>query len=564
MTCTREYPYPVEVGKPGLDSVKILEDRDGDGRADKITTFADGLNIPIGLYPYKDGVICYSIPFIWHLRDTDGDGKCDQRDKLYGPFDHTRDTHGMCNSFTRGYDGWLYACHGYNNHSTVAGRDGNPVTMHSGNTFRIRLDGSRIEHYTYGQVNPFGMAYDARGDLLTADCHTKPVTLLIRGGHYDSFGKPHDGLGYVPDVMDHLHGSTAIGGIAVCTDQSSFPSVYENSAFGGNVMTSRVNRNSLIYQGGSLRAQEESDFMISGDPWFRPVDLQFGPDGALYVADFYNRVIGHYEEPLNHPGRDRTSGRIWRIVYRPSDERRDESPSLIEQNRLTPKALDVDGLIAQLDSPLLTTRMLAADRIADEFGSKATDAVRDAFQHPSSARHRIQLLWILFRLSAVTERELNAASRADDALLRAHAYRVRAELGDDFGDQTKQLLAGIGDPDPLVRREVVLASARHPAPLFVEPLMELYQRTPQTDPHSRHAIRMALRDHLRDDATFRQAEKGLSPDQVELVAGICLCTANTGGCCICCQQHSHTCICRPRNTWRVHQVGNRRRLRRSR
>jgi len=276
VSCTLEYPYPVKVGTAGRDSIKILEDRDGDGRAEKITTFADGLNIPIGLYPYKDGVICYSIPYIWHLRDTDGDGKCDRREKLYGPFDHTRDAHGLCNSFTRGYDGWLYACHGFNNQSTVSGDDGHQVTMHSGNTFRIRLDGSRIEHHTHGQVNPFGMAYDSQGNLLTADCHTKPVTLLLRGGYYNSFGKPHDGLGYVPDVMDHLHGSTAIGGLAICTDRTSFPAVYLNSAFGGNVMTSRVNRNSLLYHGSSVRAQEESDFLISGDSWFRPVDLKFG------------------------------------------------------------------------------------------------------------------------------------------------------------------------------------------------------------------------------------------------------------------------------------------------
>ena len=88
-------------------------------------------------------------------------------------------------------------------------------------------------------------------------------------------------------------------------------------------MTSRVNRNTLIYNGSSVRAQEEADFLISGDPWFRPVDLQFGPDGALYIADFYNRIIGHYEVRLDHPGRDRNSGRIWRIAYRPNEDRRD-------------------------------------------------------------------------------------------------------------------------------------------------------------------------------------------------------------------------------------------------
>src|SRR4029453_16242400 len=84
----------------------------------------------------------------------------------------------------------------------------------------------------------------------------------------------------------------------------------------GNVMTSRINRNKPEYHGSTIRAIEQPDFLATSDPWFRPVDLQVGPDGALYILDFYNRIIGHYEVPLPHPGRDRTSGRIWRVVYK--------------------------------------------------------------------------------------------------------------------------------------------------------------------------------------------------------------------------------------------------------
>ena len=164
-----EYPFRAPPDRKPRDTIKVLEDTDGDGRAETITTFADELNIPMGLYPYRDGVVCFSIPNVWFLRDTDGDGRSDVREKLFGPFDTTRDTHGMLNSFTRGLDGWLYACHGFNNRSTVAGRDGHKITMDSGNTFRMRLDGSRIEHYTFGQVNPFGMTFDRHGDFFTAD-----------------------------------------------------------------------------------------------------------------------------------------------------------------------------------------------------------------------------------------------------------------------------------------------------------------------------------------------------------------------------------------------------------
>ena len=324
VTSSTEYPYPAPDDRTPQDTIKILEDTTGDGRADQVTTFADGLNIPMGLYPYDGGVICFSIPYIWNLRDTDGDDHCDVREKLYGPFDCSRDTHGMCNSFTRGLDGWLYACHGFNNQSTVAGKDGHTVTLQSGNVFRMRLDGSRIEHVSHGQVNPFGMSFDRNGDLFTADCHTKPISLIMHGGYHESFGKPHDGLGYVPNVMEHLHRSTGIAGIALGED-THFPEAYQNSTFGGNVVTSRINRNRLIHRGSSVVAEEESDFLISEDPWFRPVDLQVSLDGALYVADFYNSIIGHYEVPLEHPKRDRHRGRIWKISHRkPSALRKPE------------------------------------------------------------------------------------------------------------------------------------------------------------------------------------------------------------------------------------------------
>jgi hypothetical protein len=147
ITESREYPYAAPTDRAGRDHVKILEDTNGDGRADKITTFADGLNIPIGLYPYRDGCVVFSIPHVWFLRDTNGDGRCDVREKLFGPMGYDRDTHGLNNAFRRGFDGWLYACHGFNNQTEVAGMDGHEITMQSGNTYRMRLDGSRVEHF---------------------------------------------------------------------------------------------------------------------------------------------------------------------------------------------------------------------------------------------------------------------------------------------------------------------------------------------------------------------------------------------------------------------------------
>ena len=174
ITESREYPWPTNTAP--RDTIRIFSDFDTNGRAGQVTTFATNLNIPIGLYPFqspaRDGskkltwkCIAWSIPNIWLFEDTDGDGVADKKEKLLGSFDHTRDTHGNQSSFRRGFDGWIYATHGFNNRSTVAGRDGHEVFLPSGNAYRFRPDGGRIEHWTHGQVNPFGLTFDALGNL---------------------------------------------------------------------------------------------------------------------------------------------------------------------------------------------------------------------------------------------------------------------------------------------------------------------------------------------------------------------------------------------------------------
>jgi glucose/arabinose dehydrogenase len=371
VTTSIEYPWAAPTNRVGRDRVMIFEDFGPDGRARKVTQFAEGLNIPIGVYPFRTDdthwkALVWSIPHIWLLEDTDGDGKADKRTPLYGPFDHTRDTHGNQASFRRGFDGWLYATHGFNNDSHVTARDGSHVDLNSGNTYRIRLDGSRIEHHTHGQVNPFGLAWDARGNLYSSDCHSAPLYQLLAGGWYPSFGKPHDGLGFAPVMLEHAHGSTAIDG-AVYYNDDLWPAEYRDTLFIGNVMTSRLNRDTITFNGSTPKATEQPDFLTTTDPWFRPVDATLGPDGALYIADFYNRIIGHYEVPLTHPGRDRERGRLWRVVYKGTDGRaRLRSPAL-------PK--DLDGLVGELGSPSLSRRLLAMGEIQDRFGAKALPAV---------------------------------------------------------------------------------------------------------------------------------------------------------------------------------------------
>lgn len=499
VTSTVEYPYPAAEPDQARDTVQILEDTDGDGRADRSTTFADRLNIPMGVLPTSDGAICFSIPSLWHLRDVDGDDRVDERVPLLGPFDTSRDTHGMVNALRDGEDGWIYACHGFNNQSHVTASDGSNIRMNSGNTFRFRRDGSRIEHYTRGQVNPFGMTRDEWGNWYSADCHSTPLTALLPGGCYPSFGRPHDGLGFAPPMMTHLHGSTAIGGLAYYQAEN-FPAAYRHLFFSGNVMTSRLNCDALQRHGSTAIAGEMPDFLTSDDPWFRPVDIQLGPDGALYVADFYNKIIGHYEVPLEHPGRDRNSGRIWRISYHGT-----QPHAALEQ--LTVNAADWQK---EFGSPN-TARRSAAVRMALDTGQPTSAVISQALGNTNNSEAlRISCLKLLFLRGDLQDDTVTPASQTPRLL--TEWLRLAAELPIE---QARKLLAQVRQELPYTDPQANRAALR----LFAVagnwqdiPALAQFTEHSSQDPALSHSARIAIRDLLRDPIQLDAATAAWNPN----------------------------------------------------
>jgi glucose/arabinose dehydrogenase len=418
-----EYPYSADKArwsdekgtrvKDSRDAIKILEDTDGDGKADKVTDFADGLNIPTGVLPWhkpehKAGCIAWSIPNIWYFADTDGDDKADVREVLFGPLGYEKDTHGMCSSFRLGLDGWVYATHGFNNTSHFKAKDGSTLDLHSGNVFRFKPDGSRVEPWTHGQVNPFGLAWDRYGNLYSADCHSSPIYQLIRGACYPSFGKPHDGLGFAPVMCEHSHGSTGICGI-VYIDGGVWGPEWDDHTFVGNCVTSRVNHDKVTFTGSTPKANEQPDFLTSDDPWFRPVDLQLGPDNALYIADFYNKIIGHYEVPLDHPGRDKERGRIWRVVKKGV------------QKEFNAAAVRVDELVTELGSDNLTRRSLVVQEIFSRYRMGTPQDFPDALSKAKlSAAQQVFAGWVVERINQIAGASIELSSDAKDELAVAH------------------------------------------------------------------------------------------------------------------------------------------------
>ncbi|HMC12274.1 MAG TPA: PVC-type heme-binding CxxCH protein, partial [Pirellulaceae bacterium] len=293
---TESLEYPRKAPGAGGDRVKVLEDTDGDGRADKFTVFAEGLNIPSGIAVGYGGVWVANSPDILFYPDADRDGKSDGPPQVVVTGFGRSDTHELPNSLTWGPDGYLYGLNGVFNHSHVKYAKDNPNFRedHPGwqftcACFRIHPVTREFEIFCEGTSNPWGLAFDPEGSAFVSACVIDHLWHLVRTGYYHRQGGPYPPFTWkIDSIVKHKHQKAAYCGLEYY-DSDAYPEQYRNKLYMGNIHGGCINVDKLQRDGSTYFATGEPDFLTANDAWFMPVAQKTGPDGCLYILDWYDR-----------------------------------------------------------------------------------------------------------------------------------------------------------------------------------------------------------------------------------------------------------------------------------
>jgi len=472
---------PGSYDRPAQDKISVLSSSKNDGVFDQKQLFHEGLELITGFCHYKDGVIVVCQPHIVWLRDTDGDGKSDKEVVLYGGFT-PGDTHFVANHFVLAPDGWVYASNGGGGEVFPVATPDRKVRLSSG-TFRFKPDGSAIEQIASQGGNSFGNEVTSKMELFHGKAtNGNPIqhVVLPESILAKAPGTPAKAFSSVnprrpvlrtdlPDrapllQIDQVGYYTAACSVAV-QEHGAWPEEYRDTIFITEPILDVIHFEKLVPSGPSFLGEltlKDREWLRSMDHWFCPIDVSFGPDGAMYVLDFYTPVVAHNDTrgPLHsksgasvRPDREHYFGRIYRIQH-------ESAPKLVIPDLY--KA-DVAGLVAAFEHPNKVVRFNALRVLMDKDAGLLASAVGPLVtkvRSDAKPEARIQALWALQRLDRLEDGLLRVLCADADAAVRKNAFLVAEASRSKL--PTEVYARALEDAEPRVRLAALRAMGAAP------------------------------------------------------------------------------------------------------
>jgi putative membrane-bound dehydrogenase-like protein len=496
VACSPAYPQSL-ASMPASDYVVVLEDVDHDGKADRHWRYAEGLNMIQGLEPGPDGLYVCDFDQLVFLKDIDGDDRADERHILFSGFG-VGDTHQLINSISHGMDGSLWFTQGLHAMSQVESPWG-IKRLDRAAVWRLRPRTLRLDGFFGGGMagaNCWGVVYDDFGQVFhkTGDRPHGYWTVpgMVRGASPMGSGSREVANQSYANSPEQYHSVGAIFETSPKTTSidivgtQAMPDEIQGTALIGGYFGSVVELHRLEDDGAGFKTTQLPRVLRSTNNAFRPVDVSMGPDGAMYLADWYNEVIGHYQASYADPKRDKHHGRIWRI----SSTR--HAP--VRQPDLA--GMSISELLDELKSPERWTRYQSKRLLYD----KPSEAVIDAADrwleaNVSELKHNGQLL---VELTGVYQAHETSRASVVDGLLASTDFRVRAygaRVAGEWAHQLKQspkwLRKAVHDDHPRVRLEGVVACSILEPELGVSIATEALQYA--SDKFLDYALRQSVR-----------------------------------------------------------------------
>ncbi len=456
---TESLEYPRRSPGPGKDRVKILEDTDGDGKADKFSVFMDGLNIPSGIAVGHGGVWIANAPDILFVQDTDGDGKADTSEVVVTGFGRD-DTHELPNSLTWGPDGWLYGLNGvFNPAHVVYGpknpnfKDGQKPWDFTCAMFRIHPKTREFQVFCEGTSNPWGIAFNDEGEAFISACVIDHLWHLTETGYYHRQGGPYPPFTWkIESIVSHKHQKAAYCGIH-WYDSDAYPEQYRKKLYMGNIHGSCINSDRIERFESTYKASPEPDLLSANDAWFMPVVQKTGPDGCLYILDWYDRYHCYQDANRDPAGIDRLKGRLYRLRYKDTPRAKPEDMSMLDDQELVTRLGSGNGYQRDIAQRLLRERLLN-DGDHKALIELLTQAI--AFPGPIGADQAV--FGVLISTNS-PEAQMLLKTNGND-FYKSWAVRAAGDQKSLSDDTAEQIFDLRNDPSPQVRLQVAIAATK--------------------------------------------------------------------------------------------------------